>query len=79
MFERLRAPRKAVAAGAGISAPAFHDIYHPYLDAVWAYRQAVHDELEGRALRPADFGWSAWDGRERCPHCGERGTDTAAG
>ncbi|MFZ3467687.1 CchlQ [Streptomyces sp. 4.24] len=79
MFERLRALRKAVAAGAGISAPAFHDIYHPYLDAVWAYRQAVRDELEGHALRPADFGWSAWDGRERCPHCGERGADPASG
>ncbi|KUL64020.1 MULTISPECIES: hypothetical protein [unclassified Streptomyces] len=79
MFERLRALRKAVAAGAGTSTPAFHDVYHPYLDAVWAYREAVRDELEGRALAPADFGWAAWDGRERCPHCADRGTDTAAG
>lgn len=77
MFERLRALRRTVAAGAGISTPAFHDIYHPYLDAVWAYREAVRNELEGRALTPTDFGWSAWDGRERCPHCGQRGADTA--
>ncbi|MEU3460429.1 CchlQ [Streptomyces sp. NPDC006733] len=72
MFERLRALRKTVAAGAGIATPAFHDIYHPYLDAVWAYREAVRDELEGHVLTPTDFGWSAWDGRERCPHCAER-------
>ncbi|MET9594168.1 CchlQ [Streptomyces sp. NPDC006516] len=77
MFERLRALRKTVAAGAGISTPAFHNIYHPYLDAVWAYREAVRNELEGHALTPTDFGWSAWDGRERCPHCAQRGTDTA--
>ncbi|CAM5668524.1 CchlQ [Streptomyces atroolivaceus] len=77
MFEHLRALRKTVAAGAGISTPAFHDIYHPYLDAVWAYREAVRNELEGPALTPTDFGWSAWDGRERCPHCGHRGADTA--
>ncbi|UFQ14305.1 MULTISPECIES: CchlQ [Streptomyces] len=79
MFERLRALRKVVASGAGISTPAFHDIYHPYLDAVWAYRKAVRDELDGHALTPADFGWSAWDGRERCPHCTERAADTAPG
>ncbi|MFJ7298951.1 CchlQ [Streptomyces sp. NPDC099088] len=76
MFERLRALRATVAAGAGLSAPAFHDIYHPYLNAVWAYREAVRDELGGPALTPADFGWSTWDGRERCAHCGQRGADT---
>ncbi|MFE5730438.1 CchlQ [Streptomyces sp. NPDC056528] len=78
MFEHLRALRRTVAGGAGISDRAFHDVYHPYLDAVWAYREAVRDELEGRALAPADFGWSAWDGRERCPHCADRGTGTVA-
>ncbi|MFC7924190.1 CchlQ [Streptomyces cinereoruber] len=77
MFERLRALRRTVAAGAGISTSAFHDVYHPYLDAVWAYREAVRAELEGPALAPSDFGWSAWDGRERCPHCAEGGTGGA--
>ncbi|MFJ6793723.1 CchlQ [Streptomyces sp. NPDC091268] len=78
MFERLRALRSTVAAGAGLTTPAFHDVYHPYLEAVWAYREAVREELEGRALTPGDFGWSAWDGRERCAHCRERGVDTAS-
>ncbi|MGI5484638.1 hypothetical protein [Streptomyces lavendofoliae] len=45
---------------------------------MWAYREAVRDELEGHALTPADFGWSAWDGRERCPHCAETGAETGA-
>ncbi|MEW1905604.1 CchlQ [Streptomyces sp. NPDC086147] len=79
MFEHLRALRRTVAGGAGISDPAFHDVYHPYLDAVWAYREAVRDELEGRALAPADFGWSAWDGRERCPHCAGRTAQDVSG
>lgn len=79
MFEHLRALRKAVAGGAGISSSEFHDVYHPYLVAVWAYRQAVRDELEGHVLTPTDFGWSAWDGRERCPHCVQRAADTESG
>ncbi|MEV0495641.1 CchlQ [Streptomyces atratus] len=65
MFEQLRALRSAVAAGAPVSSPAFH----PYIAAVWAYRVAVRDELEGHSLSPAVFGWHAWDGRERCPLC----------
>lgn len=67
MFEQLRALRSAVAAGAPVSSPAFHDAYHPYIASVWAYRVAVRDELEGQSLSPAVFGWHAWDGKERCP------------
>ncbi|MEV7374551.1 hypothetical protein AB0O51_27185 [Streptomyces sp. NPDC090301] len=48
--------RRAVAASTGISTPAFHDVYHPYLDAVWAYREAVRNELEGYDLTPTVFG-----------------------
>jgi hypothetical protein len=69
MFERLRGLRRTVAAGAALSSPAFHDAYHPYIEAVWAYRIAVRGELEGGSLSPAVFGWTAWDGRERCPLC----------
>ena len=69
MFEQLRALRSAVAAGAPVSSPAFHDAYHPYIASVWAYRVAVRDELEGKSLSPAVFGWHAWDGKERCPLC----------
>ncbi|KQV14995.1 MULTISPECIES: hypothetical protein [unclassified Kitasatospora] len=69
MFEQLRALRRVVATGAPQSSAAFHDAYHPYIEAVWAYRVAVRAELEGRALTPAVFGWAAWDGRERCSVC----------
>jgi hypothetical protein len=71
MFERLRGLQRAVAAGASQASPGFHEAYHPYLDAVWAYRVAVRQELEGGSLSPAIFGWTAWDGRERCPLCHE--------
>jgi hypothetical protein len=69
MFEHLRGLRRTVAAGAPLSSPAFHDAYHPYIEAVWAYRIAVRSELEGGSLSPAVFGWTAWDGTERCPLC----------
>lgn len=69
MFEHLRALRSVVATGASLGSGEFHGAYHPYIAAVWAYRVAVRDELEGRPLSPADFGWSDWDGRERCALC----------
>ncbi|MFF9868291.1 CchlQ [Streptomyces sp. NPDC013953] len=69
MFEHLRALRRTVAAGASVSEPRFHDVYHPYIASVWDYRVAVRDELEGRSLTPGAFGWTNWDGRERCSVC----------
>ncbi|WP_327327890.1 CchlQ [Streptomyces sp. NBC_01210] len=69
MFEQLRALQRAVAAGASLVSPAFHDVYHPYIGAVWSYRVAVRKELEGQSLSPAVFGWDGWDGKDRCPIC----------
>ncbi|MEV8313107.1 CchlQ [Streptomyces sp. NPDC059900] len=69
MFERLRALRKAVATGATPTSLAFHDAYHPYIGSVWSYRVAVRKELDGQSLSPEAFGWSRWDGRERCSLC----------
>ncbi|MFJ8650290.1 CchlQ [Streptomyces sp. NPDC093546] len=79
MFEQLRALRRAVAAGALLSQPRFHDVYHPYIASVWDYRVAVRDELEGRSLSPGVFGWTDWDGRERCSLCRTEGKAGAAG
>jgi hypothetical protein len=70
MFERLRALRSVVATGATHTSPAFHDAYHPYIGSVWGYRVAVRKELDGQSLSPEVFGWSRWDGRDRCPLCG---------
>ncbi|MER6910173.1 CchlQ [Streptomyces sp. NPDC000594] len=70
MFERLRALQRVVGSGAAQESAEFHAAYHPYLDAVWAYRVAVRKELSGgRTLAPAAFGWEEWDAAERCPHC----------
>ncbi|MEE1754606.1 CchlQ [Streptomyces sp. SP18CS02] len=69
MFEQLRVLQRTVAAGASPTSPAFHDAYHPYIGSVWAYRVAVREELEGRPLSPAAFGWAGWDGTDRCPTC----------
>ncbi|ARF59078.1 CchlQ [Streptomyces gilvosporeus] len=79
MFERLGALRRAVAAGAAQHSRAFHDAYHPYLAAVWAYRVAVRKELEGLPLSPGDFGWEEWDSRDRCALCAEADAGEGAG
>ncbi|WP_371649946.1 MULTISPECIES: CchlQ [unclassified Streptomyces] len=77
MFEQLRALRRAVATGAGADSRVFHEAYHPYIAAVWAYRVAVREELEGQSLTPAAFGWARWDGKDRCPVCREAGSAAA--
>ncbi|WP_329396033.1 CchlQ [Streptomyces melanogenes] len=77
MFEQLRALRRAVATGAGAESAVFHEAYHPYIAAVWAYRVAVREELEGQSLTPAAFGWAGWDGKDRCPVCREAGAPAA--
>ncbi|MGX1755459.1 CchlQ [Streptomyces lydicus] len=69
MFERLRVLQRVVGEGARQTSPAFHDAYHPYLDAVWAYRVAVREELEGTSFGPSAFGWEEWDGTDRCAVC----------
>ncbi|MFJ3950668.1 hypothetical protein ACIPXV_11525 [Streptomyces libani] len=73
MFAHLRSLQRVVATGASSNSPAFHEVYHPYRAAVWAYRVAVRDELEGLPLSPAGFGWGEWDGKDRCALCGEAG------
>lgn len=73
MFAHLRSLQRVVATGASSTSPAFHDVYHPYLAAVRAYRVAVRDELEGLPLSPAVFGWGEWDGKDSCALCGEAG------
>ncbi|GAA4704008.1 hypothetical protein Prum_021940 [Phytohabitans rumicis] len=69
MFERLRALRRAVGNGAKMTSAEFHEAYHPYLAAVWAYRAAVRRELGSTALAPSTFGWPGWDGSETCSVC----------
>ncbi|MFE9258193.1 CchlQ [Streptomyces sp. NPDC006879] len=71
MFERLRVLQRTVSAGAELNSPAFHDDHHPYIGAVWAYRVAVREELEGvgASFSPSDFGWGRWDGKDRCSIC----------
>ncbi|MGW5731905.1 MULTISPECIES: CchlQ [Streptomyces] len=69
MFEHLRTLRGVVATGASHSSPAFHAAYHPYIGSVWNYRVAVRKELDGQSLTPRAFGWTNWDGKDRCPVC----------
>jgi hypothetical protein len=78
MYERLRELRRVVGTGADADSAAFHGANHPYIESVWAYREAVREELEGQALSPAVFGWSSWDSTARCAVCMARAAEAAA-
>lgn len=69
LFEGLRELRKAVSGGASWSSPAFHKVYHPYLDAAWNYRAAVRQELGSAPVSPSVFGWVSLNGMATCPIC----------
>ncbi len=69
MFEQLRNLQRTVGRGAAPDSAEYHDAYHPYIGAVWAYRVAVRGELDGKALDPKAFGWRRWDGLDRCELC----------
>lgn len=79
LFERLRAVRKAVEAGAAWSSVEFHEVYHPYLDAAWNYRAAVRSELGSAPISPEVFGWVSLNGAATCPVCRTAVTGAAVG
>ena len=77
-FLRLIAVRDVVRAGAGLQSPEYHRTYHPFAEAVWAFRLATRTAFGHRAVVPAALGRSTWSEEETCDVCGAaRMTDQA--
>jgi hypothetical protein len=70
-FGRLIDIRNAVRSGVMLSTPEFHDVYHPFAEALWRFRVAVRVELGQNALDPGDLDRESWSERAGCALCGQ--------
>jgi hypothetical protein len=70
-FGRLIDIRNAIRGGVVLSSREYHDVYHPFAEALWAFRVAVRVELGQDALDPGDLDRESWSERERCALCGQ--------
>jgi hypothetical protein len=66
---RLGGIYEAVRAGARPDSEQYHRAYHPFTDALWAFRLAVRTELGQPPLTPQALGRVDWSAQERCANC----------
>jgi hypothetical protein len=69
VLRRLGAVRSAVRNGAKLHTRAFHDVYHPYAEALWQLRVAIRQDLGSVPLTPTDVNKDSWDSRASCEFC----------
>ncbi len=69
LFLSLIAIRDAIRTGAGLASAEYHRVYHPFAEALWAFRMAVRVAHGQRPLAPRDLDRSGWRDYERCPAC----------
>ncbi|RAO30075.1 hypothetical protein ONO86_05627 [Micromonospora noduli] len=72
-FDRLIGIRNAVRSGVVLSTRDYHDVYHPFADALWTFRVAARVEVGQNLLNPDDLNRESWSERERCALCGQVG------
>jgi hypothetical protein len=72
-FVRLYAIRTAIIDGARIRSREYHDVYHPFADALWRFRLAARADFRQQAFGPESVGHASWSELEDCAFCG-RGT-----
>jgi hypothetical protein len=68
---RLGGIYEAVRAGARPDSEQYHRAYHPFTDALWAFRLAVRTELGQSPLTPQALGRVDWSNQERCANCSQ--------
>jgi hypothetical protein len=66
---RLGVIYEAVRAGARPDSEQYHRAYHPFTDALWAFRLAVRTEVGQPPLTPQALGRVDWSVQERCANC----------
>ncbi|WFE35094.1 helix-turn-helix transcriptional regulator [Micromonospora sp. WMMD975] len=70
-FLRLIAVRDVIRAGARLEEAAYHQAYHPFAEALWAFRMALRVDLGQPPFTPDALGRQDWSDRERCRDCGD--------
>ena len=69
VLRRLGDVRSAVRNGVKLRTRPFHDVYHPYAEALWRLRVAIRQDLGSAPLTPADVAKESWDSRAACEFC----------
>lgn len=69
VLRRLGAVRTAVRDGVKLHTRAFHDVYHPYAEALWRLRVAIRQDLGSAPLTPSDVDKESWDSQAACDFC----------
>lgn len=76
-FLRLIAVRDAIRTGARLEEAAYHQVYHPFAEALWTFRMALRADLGQSPLTPDAIGRRDWSDRERCRDCEQQGFPSA--
>jgi hypothetical protein len=69
VLRQLSVMRKAIRTGAALGTPAYHDVYHPFADALWRIRRIARAEFGYEPINPEDLGKETWDSRGSCEDC----------
>ena len=68
-LHRIGDLRDAVRDGAKRRTIEYHNIYHPYAEALWRLRLSIRKDLGSAELRPADVEKESWDAQANCDFC----------
>lgn len=72
-FGRLIDIRDAIRTDVVLSTSGYHDVYHPFAEALWKFRIAARVELGQNLLHPGDLDRETWSEREQCAVCDQVG------
>jgi hypothetical protein len=68
-FFRLVAIRNAIREGARTRSQEYHDVYHPFAEALWQFRLAVRTGFRQPAFTPQSVDRTSWSERDSCSFC----------
>jgi hypothetical protein len=68
-LRRLATLRGAVRDGAKLHTMPYHDVYHPYAEALWNLRRSIRVDLGSAALTASDLDKPSWDEQANCDFC----------
>lgn len=70
-FLRLIAIRTAIRDGAKTASQEYHDVYHPFAEALWQFRLAVRSDFRQPWFTPESVEQKTWSERDGCAFCAE--------
>lgn len=69
LFFALVDVRNAIRTGSTLDSMAYHEVYHPFAEAIWRYRLAMRAAFGQEPLTPQEVHRADWSDRDRCTGC----------